>query len=361
MAHVHRTSRRPDVAFKDPVGAHRTAGIPVVGALWRDQEIDGDDIAGMIFKDCTLERVRLVRTSLWQTLFVNTRFEDCVFEDCRLFRTQWIECSGSGFRIVEGEFAEAMFAKCTFREIAVERAGDRITFADCRLGRLAFNGDGCQQRGLTVSECTFDAVAAENVSWQSATAVALDFAPWTLTNAVFERGMFVQAQAPGLDFSSVRFEQCNLVKGNYRETRFRHAPGTILAETDCAGADFVGAELTGALFAKAHAPGARFRGATLTNAMFPEANLVEADFSGAKARQSVWIGADLTDANFERVDAYRSSFRNGILARTRMDGARLVQADLHGVEQSLDGADLTGSRKTTGWRAEREAEARRPP
>ena len=349
-----------DGTFKDPYGAHRKAGIPVVDTLWRDQEIDGDDIAGMVFKDCTLERVRLVRTSLWQTMFVNTRFEDCVFEDCRLFRTQWIECSGSGFRILEGEFAEAVFAQCGFREIAVERAGDRVTFGDCRLGRLAFNGDGCRQQALTVSGCTFDAMAAENIVWQSATALALDFAPWTLTNAVFDHSMFVEAQAEGLDVSGVRFEQCNLVKGNYREARIRHAPRTILAETDCTNADFMGAELTGALFAKAHAPGARFQGATLNNAMFPEANLVEADFSGAEARVSVWAGADLTDANFERVDAYRSSFRNGSLARTRMDGARLVEADLHGVNESLDGADLTGARRTIGWRAAREAEARPP-
>ena len=355
-----RESRVADGAFKDPYGAHAKAGIPVVDGLWRDQEIDGDDVAGMVFKDCTLERVRLVRTSLWQTMFVNTRFEDCVFEDCRLFRTQWIECSGSGLRIVAGEFAEAMFAQCDFREVAVERAGERITFADCRLGRLAFNGDGCTQNGLTVSESTFEAVLAENVAWRSATAVGLDFAPWTLTNAVFDHGMLVQAQAAGLDLSSVRFESCNLVKGDYREASIRHAPRTILAETDCTNADFVGADLTGALFAKTRAPGARFQGATLTNAMFPEADLVAADFGGAEARESVWAGADLTDANFERVNAFRSSFRNATLARTRMDGARLVQADLHGVEESLDGADLTGARRTTDWRAEREAEARAP-
>ena len=349
------------MAFKDPYGAHRTAGIPVIGGLWRDTEIDGDDIAGMIFQDCVLERVRLVRTSLWQTMFVNCRFEDCEFEDCRLFRTQWVECTGSGFRIAEGEFAEAVFSKCAFRELVVERAGDRVVLGQCRLGRLAFNGDGCAQRGLSMSECTFDAVAAESVSWQGATAVGLDFAPWSLTNAVFERCMFVEAEAAGLDFSNVRFDACNLVKGNFRGARFRNAPGSILAESDCADADFVGAELTGTLFAKTSAPGARFAGAKLNNAMFPDSSLVKADFSGAEAQQSVWAGADLTDANFERVDAYRSSFRNTILAGTRMDGARLVEADLHGVEQSLDGANLMGARKTIDWRAERATEARRPP
>lgn len=349
------------MAFKDTYGAHRNAGIPLVDGLWRDTEIDGDDLAGMIFKDCTLERVRLVRTSLWQTMFVNTRFDDCVFEDCRLFRTQWVECEGSGFRIAQGQFAEAAFANCGLREVVIERAGDRIMFAQCRLGRLAFNGDGCSQDGLTLSECSFDTVAAENIAWRSASGLGVDFAPWTLTNAAFERCMFVEAEASGLDFSTVRFEQCNLVKGNYREALIRHAPGSILAETDCTEANFVDAELNGALFAKASACGARFAGAKLNGAMFPDSQLVKADFSGAEARQSAWSGADLTDANFERVDAYRSTFRNAILAGTRVDGARLVEADLHGVEQSLDGAVLTGARETTDWRAERESEARRAP
>ena len=347
--------------FKDPHGAHRNAGIPLVGGLWRDQEIDGDDIAGMILQDCTFERVRLVRTSLWQTMFVSTRFEDCEFEDCRLFRTQWVECSGTGITIRGGEFCEAMFTKCDFQEIAVESAGERVALTECKVGHLAFNGDGCSQNALALTESSFDAVSAENASWQSVSGLGVDFGPWTLTNAVFDRCMFVGAEASGIDLSDVRFEKCNLVKGNYREARIRHAPGTILAETDCADADFVEAELTGAMFAKTSAPGARFTNATLTNAMFPESDLTKADFGGATAHQSVWADADLTDANFERVDAYQATFRNANLEGTRVAGARLVEADLHGVEQSLTEANTQGARGTIDWRAERAAEARRAP
>ena len=346
--------------FKDPYGAHRKAGIPVVGRIWRDQVIDGDDIAGMIFQDCTLERVRMTGSSLWQTMFVNSRFDDCDFLDCRLFRTQWVDCTGSGFRLRDGEFAEAVFSECRFDELTIEQSGDRITFAGCAFGRVSFNGDGCRQNGLTVSDCTFGTVAAENAAWQSATAVGTDLSVWSLEGAAFERCMFVEAVADGLDLSSVRFERCNLYKGHFREARIRHAPGSIFAECDCAAADFAGAELTGALFSKVSAPGARFAGAILENAMFPEATLVGADFSGATAVQSVWTDADLTDAGFERVDAYRSTFRNAVLKDARVGGARLVETDLHGVEAPLEGADVRGSRGTIAWRAEREAEAREP-
>ena len=347
--------------FKDPHGAHRNAGIPVIGSTWRDAEFDGDDVSGVIFQDCVLERVRLRNTALWQTMFVNTRLDDCEFIDCRLFRTQWVGCSGSGLRVRGGEFAEAVFSDCRFGQVAVEREGDRVVFGSCSVDRLAFNGDGCRQTGLTVSDSTFGVVVAENAAWQSATAVGLDFSCWSMEGATFERCMFVEAGAAGLDLSGVCFESCNLYKGDYSEARIRRAPGTIFAECDCTSVDFAGAELTGALFSKTTAPKARFAGATLNGAMFPDSILVGADFSGAAAVQSVWTGADLTEANFENVDAYRSTFRNGILENTRVAGARLVESDLHGVDASLAGADLRDARGTVDWRATREAEARRAP
>ena len=349
------------MAFKDPHGAHRNAGVPLVGGIWRDQEIDGDDIAGVILKDCVFERVRLNRTSLWQTMFVESRLDDCEFVDCRLFRTQWVNCEGDGFRIVGGEFAEAVLSQCRFGELALDQTGDRIILGSCNLDRMSFGGDGCHQRGFTASDCTFAAVAADNVRWESGTALAADFSAWSLAGAVFDRCMFVEANARGLDLSQVRFNSCNLYKGDFREARIRQAPGSIFAESDCSNGDFAEAELTGALFAKVEARGALFARAKLDNAMFPDSTLVGADFSGAVAVQSVWNGADLTDANFERVDAYRSSFRNGVLTNTRVDNARLVEADLHGVEASLAGADLRGARGTIDWRAEREREARRRP
>ena len=349
------------MAFKDAHGAHRTAGIPVVGTAWRDTEIHGDDIAGVIFQDCVLERVRLSQTNLWQTMFVDTRFEDCEFVDCRLFRTQWVNCSGTGLRIAGGEFSEAVFSECRFRDLAIGRSGDRIVLGTCALGRLAFDDDGCRQTGLTVSDCTIDAVAAENAAWTSASAVAVDFDGWSIDGAVFEQCMFVQSSARGRDLSSVRFDRCNLFKSDFREARVRQAHGSIFAECDCADADFRDAELDGALFAKTSAPKARFAGASLANAMFPDAVLVGADFSRAAARNSVWTGADLADADLSGVDAYRATFRNARLESAHVQGARFVEADLHGVEASLDGADVRDARGTTEWRSEREREARRPP
>ena len=332
--------------------------MPLVGGRWCDTEISGDDMAGVIFQDCVFERVRLVGSSFWQAMFVNSRFDDCEFTACRLFRTQWIDCSGSMLRLVGGEFAEAVFSECRFEDLVIETSGDRVVLGSSEINHLDFRGDGSAQRGLTVSDCAFRSVGAERADWQSATGVAVDFGAWSLDGAVFDRCMFVEAKASRYDFSNVRFASCNLYKSDFREARMRHAPGSIFAESDCTESDFAEADLTGALFAKTLARGARFTRARLGNAMFPDANLEGADFDGADARESVWSGANLTDANFQGVDAYRSTFRGGVFNGAQVAGARFVEAELHGVEASLAGADLRGARRNSDWRAERETEVR---
>ena len=343
---------------KDPYGAHRRAGIPLVGGRWCDTEITGDDMAGVIFQDCAFERVRLAGTSFWQAMFVNSRFDDCEFTGCRLFRTQWIDCSGSALRLAGGEFAEAVFSECRFEDLVVETPGDQVVFGSCEIDRVAFRGGGSAQRGLTVSDCAFRSVGAERADWRSATGVAVDFGVWALDGAVFDKCMFVEAKAPGCDFSDLRFDSCNLYRSDFRKARIKHAPRSIFAESDCTGSDFAEADLTGALFAGTLARRARFNGARLGNAMFPDADLEGADFNGAHARESVWSGANLTDADFRGADAYRSTFRGSEFDGAQVAGACFVEAALHGVEAPLTGADLRGARRLAGWRAEREKEVR---
>ena len=333
----------------------------MVGVTWADMQFDRDDLAGMIFNDCVFERIRLTNTSLWQTMFVNCRLDDCEFVDCRVFRTQWVECHGSGFRISGGELSEAMLSKNRFESLKLEQSGHQLMFGENEIDRIAFNGAGCAQDALTLSGCSFGSVAAENADWSRSAAVGMDLRNWSMDGARFEQCSFIRVEGDGLDLSPVRFERCNLYQSDLRETRIRWGEGTIFAECHCEEADFVDARLDGALFAKTHAGGARFGGAQLNGAMFPSALLGGADFSGAMARQSVWIGADLTGANLERLDAYRATFRNAVLKDALVLNARFVEADLHGVKETLEGADLSGSRGTIAWRAEREAQARAGP
>ena len=347
--------------FNDSDAAHREAGVPMTGVTWTDEEFENDDLNGIIFSECVFERIRLTATSLWQTVFVNCRFDDCELVDCRVFRTQFVECSGTGLRIVGGELAEVAISKSRFRTLNVEQSGRQVVIAESEIGRAAFNAEGCTQQALTISGTSFESVAAENVEWSGCAAIGADLSVWALSGARLRNCSFIKSTGDGLDLSSVRFERCNLYRASFREARIREAPGSIFAECDCDGADFEGAELDGALFAKTRAVKARFAGARLGNAMFPDATLTEADFSGASARLSAWPGADLTGASLERLDAYRSTFRNAVLEDASVEAASFVEADLHGVEEPLAGADLRGSRGTVPWRAEREKEARSAP
>lgn len=332
--------------------------MPLVGGRWCEVEITGDDMAGVIFQDCVFERVRLIGSSFWQAMFVNSRFDDCEFTDCQLFRTQFIDCSGTTLRLLGGEFSQAVFSECRFGHLVVEAPGDQVVFGSCAIDSVVFRGDGSVHRGLTVSDCTFRSVAAEHADWQSATGVGVNFGVWSLDGATLDKCMFIEATAPRHDFSNVRFASCNLYRSDFKEARIKQAPGSIFAESDCSGCDFADADLTGALFAKTLARGARFTGARLGNAMFPDADLEGADFEGAYARESVWSGANLNDANLRGADAYRSTFRGGTFDGAQVAGACFVETDLHGVEASLTGADLRGARRDTDWRAERETEVR---
>ena len=343
--------------FRDPLGAHGDAGIPVVGQTYADMEVGADDLAGLIFQNCVFERVRLAGTALMQTTFVSSRFEDCVIDDCHVVQTRWIECEGSGLRIVRGELDLASFSASKLAEVRIEQAGSGLVLSESAFERLAFDGPGCNQHMMTASGCSFGSLAAQNAVWRDCSIVELDFGACELAGADFERCCFIRATGNGYDFSDIRFKSCNLYQGEYREARFRNAEGSIFAECDLAGADFAEANLAGALFSKSTAGEASFERAVLDGAMFPQAVLTGARFAGASAVQSAWMKADLTGADFRNVNAFRSSFRNAVFEEAEVDRARLVEADLHGVEQALTAADTRGARGTLDWRAEREAEA----
>lgn len=345
------------VAFKDPVGAHRNAGVPLVGETWTDERFEDDDIAGVIFQDCVLERVHLARTRLERTIFVNCRLDDCVFEDCVVLATMLNDCKGGGLRIVGGEFREAVFAQCDFSRLGLEQAGEGIVLSESRFGRLAFNEGGVRQNRMTISDCHAKAVLAENARWRSATVVGIELDAWAMANAEFVNCSFIRAKGRGVDLSTVAFDGCNLHESQFQEARFRMARGSIFAECDLTDADMNESALAGALFAKANAAGASLRQAQLDGALFPAAILSRADLAGARARNSVWTNADLTGADLTGVDAYRGIFRNAMLKDATVTNARLVESDLHGVEDPLVGADLRDARGTVEWRAEREREA----
>lgn len=342
--------------FNDPAGAHTAAGMPVVAREWSEQRIEDENAAGVIYEGCLFDRVEFVGVNLERTIFVHCRFDDCVFEDCTINETVWNECEGSGLRFVGGVLGGGVLNKATMERVDIEQAGYRVTLADCNVDHLAFRGAGREQYNLTIVNCTFGDVLADNAAWNSVSAVDADLRVWSLRDALFTRCVFIRVNAVETDLSEARFESCNLYDSDFRQATFQWAERSIFAESDLTDANMAEASLSGAMFAKAKAPGANFERADLSGALFPEAVLTMARFAGANAPMSVWSDADLTGADLEGLNAFQSVFRNAILKDANLTNARLVETELHGVEDDLSAADTTRSRGTIPWRAEREAE-----
>ena len=291
------------MAFLDPFGAHRNAGIPVDGGVWRDEAVIGDDVAGVIFNNCRFDQVRFERVNLSQTMFLNSCLQGCLFKDCELIQTRCIDCTGSEVSILGGELAEVLLSGTRLSNLHIGQSGHQVVLADSEIDSLHFSEAGLRQTMFTLSGCVFTEILAEKASWRDASAVGLDFSVCSFAGAQFERCSFIRSLGHGVNLADVSFLSCNLYQSELSEARIRRAEKSIFAECQLVSANFEEAHLDGALFAKADASNATFDRARLTGALFPKAALASASFEGAHAPRSVWTDADLRGANLARLHA----------------------------------------------------------
>ena len=342
----------------DPVAAHRNAGIPISGRTWSDFTADGDDLASVLFERCTFTRVRFERTGLLGAMFVDCRFDECTFHDCDLERVQWVECRGALVRIT-GEATrcvQSTFVSCTVEVLEIEVSADRLVLAESTFARLAFSGPGRSQHAPTFSKLSVDRFDARGTRWVYASALEAPLASWSIEGASFEGCAFIEADAAGADLSTVHTERCSFHESSFDGAVVRSAPGSIFSSCTLSGLDAAEAALQGALFERVECEGGRFGRAQLDRAMLVRSQWRSCDFSGASAPGSAWVGSTLSECSLRDLRAPLSSFRGCVFDATDATGASLDRSDLHGIEGSLAGADLTGCQGTVAWRAERERE-----
>ena len=340
----------------DPVAAHRNAGIPVSGRSWTDYSADGDDLASVIFERCAFTRVRFERTGFMGAIFVDCRFDECTFHDCDLERTQWVECRGALVRI-SGEATrcvQSTFVSCAFDALEIGASCDRLVVAESTVVLLAFSGSGLSQHAPTFSKLDVERFDARGARWHYASALEAPLASWFIEGASFEGSAFIEADAAGADLSTVSLQRCSFHKSSFDRAVVRSALGSIFSSCTLSGLDATEATLEGALFERVDCEGARFERARLEGAMLVRSRWRSCDFSGAVAPGSAWVGSTFTGCSLRALRAPLSSFRGCVFDDTDATGAFLERADLHGVEGSLAGADLTGCQGTIEWRAERE-------
>lgn len=331
--------------------------MPVVGEVWQDDTFSDQDLAGVVFYRCEFANLRLQRMDFSKCIFSDCRFDTCEFLDCKLQQMQVAGATGAGLALVGGVVEECVITQAELARLEVRQSARQLVVAESDVAVLSFLDSGLEQNQITLSGCTLGRLEALGARWRDGMAVELDLSVCEFGEGEFDRVGLIRVLATGVDLSALSFRACNLYQSELVGARLRSAESSVFAECALADADLRGAALDGALFAKAKADRACFDGASLKGALFPEATLVGASFVGASAVASIFDHADLTDANLADLDANGASFRHARLDGANVDGASFVSAQLHGVESSLDGADLRDAQGTVEWRAEREREA----
>ena len=338
----------------DPARGHRSAGIPVTGARWRERRVESERLDGIIFHRCAFDRVVLARASLRGAMFVECELNGLVLDGCAVSDVTLASCRGSGIRIEGAPFRSLLATRCRLDAIEIGAEGDRLIVSEGEIGRLALGPGAERQHQLTVSGADIGAIDAPEARWDQASLVGADLARLDAPRGRFRASSFIEARGDAIDLSGLVFERCNFFASTLPRVRIRDAKECIFASCQMSEADLEGADLTGSIFPEAILERARMAGAGLAGALLPKANLRAADLSGARAARSVWTGADLRNALARGLEAPWGVFRNASMEGTDVAGADLTDTDLYGVAETLEGARLDRARRMTQRQAERE-------
>lgn len=182
------------------------------------------------------------------------------------------------------------------------------------------------------------------VDFRSTDLSDVDLSGTNLTEAIFDGTLLHGARFAGATLRRARFHDANLIKADFSDSD--------LAEADMTGADLTRATLFKADFLRSaieevrrqpdkHAALGRIRRPTLEKARCTEGNLSRAVLNGSRLSGCDFTGADLTDADLGFVEAVGTLFTKAKLVGTRLDEAKLTQADLS--FSNLGGASLKGA------------------
>ncbi len=119
---------------------------------------------------------------------------------------------------------------------------------------------------------------------------------------------------------------------------------SVVRGADLSGANFSGADLTGAIVNGAGRSPASLKGTNLSNAVLNGLNLDQADLSGATLTNAQARAVSLMDADLSGSVLTKLDLRGANLQNANLTGAHLTNANLS--NSRLVGADLTGANLT---------------
>ena len=340
----------------DPVAAHRNAGIPVSGQSWTDFSADGDDLASVIFTRCTFTRVRFERTG-----FIGAMFHRLPLRRVHVPRLR------PGTHAVGGVPGIAR---------RHHRRGDPLRTKHVRRLHPGYARDRGERRSAhpgrehrreprllgpwALAACTDLLEARRRAVRRQGGALALCERARGASRFVVHRGSIVR----GLRLRRGGRRRCRPEHGEGRTLQLPHVDVRTRRATLCSGFDL--------LVVRPHR--ARCDGSRARRCALRARRMRGGSFRAGAARAGDARAVALALVRLLRRRRARERLGRQHLCGVQpalpsctavlvpgcvFDGtdataAVLERSDLHGVEGSLAGADLTGCQGTVEWRAERE-------
>ena len=250
------------------------SGADLSGAILSGANLSGADLSGAKLQDCEATGANFTKADLSEADLSGGTFG----------QTRFVEANLSGANLKEADFSESTWEECFLEKVQADEADftgatfSKVNFARSSLIYADFSG-------TQLKEVNFSQVKASNVFFDGAKG----------ENLVFT----------GADLTQSRADE----------------------ETAFLGADFRGANLTGACWEGADLNSANFEGAILDGANFSKANLTGANFYHTSAKEATFTKTIFDRARLVAANFFRAGFEEVSLVETDLRGANLYEVE----------------------------------
>jgi uncharacterized protein YjbI with pentapeptide repeats len=272
-ANLSRT-RLDGVSFS----AASLAGANLFGAMARNIDFSGANLSQAVLRNADLSGARLQDVAVF-----NAQFDGADLDGAHLSRLRLMTCSARGTR-----FTRTTIRQTIFMQSPVDGAVfDGADLEECIL--LKCGGTGMSGVGVRMFRCLVILADAAGANFTGAILDTSSFVgPSQLADSMFDGARGFRTTFHGATLSRARFEAARMdeavfSEGTLDDACFRLASlkGALFGAADLRGVDGFGCNLRGAQLRRADLSGASLRGANLYLCDLSDATLACCDLSGA--------------------------------------------------------------------------------
>ena len=274
----------------------------------REKDLSGADLSDADLSEAQLDGAKFVGATLDRARMIKTSLQGADFSDASAKGTVWVEVSAAGARFDGATLDNAVFSEAELTGASLRKVkatllvfsnlkAENAVFDEAVLVRALFQGGalrGASFRRARLTDCPLHACEAESA----------DF-----FEARLDGSSFNEAQLTGANFRAARGVRCSFFKATLERADFRRAllSETHFSEAVCQQTRFYAADLRRS----------RFRLSDLSQADFRHANLFCADLGRANLRQANFADANLYGAQLLAITGEGAHFVGANLKTAR--------------------------------------------